>query len=176
MIEEKGFSIENAILELNAVGVAATDRVDFHHSYINDLLLEVRFEDLVKLTGSRVNSAYDVFDILRPLLTRRKFVAWNELVTPGASWRDSVKALDLLGYGLRSCEDWSVDLIGSTIIQMQTNSTSSRVSASELLYRCVLFSEFRLPLFSSLWHVGRAECLARLEYASNNLTQMNLVG
>jgi hypothetical protein len=147
-----------------------------HQSYVNELLSDVRLVDLVKLAKPHANSAYDVFDILHPLLTRRMQISWTELVPVGSSWRESAQNLALLIRLLSDCEDWTVGCIESTIARISIDASNRGLSASELLYRCVLFAEFRLPLADSLWHLGRAGCLARLEYASNNLAQVNLVG
>jgi hypothetical protein len=145
-------------------------------AFVERILKEVRFRELVELIAPGVASAHDVFDILRPLLTREKRIAWSELVPPGLSWQETVAALDSLGAKLDDCEAWSVESIRVAISGASNRDSSRSLAGSELLYRCVLFSEFRLPLINALWHLGHSECLARLDYASRNLTQMNLVG
>ncbi|MBY4708735.1 hypothetical protein K6W98_03215 [Burkholderia cepacia] len=77
---------------------------------------------------------------------------------------------------IERCRPWSRECIDDAIRSVTLTEGESSYSVNELLYRCVLFSEHRLPLVESLEYLGIDECLSRLRYVNLNLISLNRIG
>jgi hypothetical protein len=138
------------------------------------LLTEVRFFSALKLVSQEVETSSVIFDIIYPLLTRTRRIRWSDLDPQGSSGRSTVLALQALILIFEDCVPWSKVQIAAGAQKFRN--CAGGLPAVDLLYRCVLFSEYRLPLFESMEYLGVDECVSRLTYVCGNLMEMNLVG
>lgn len=144
--------------------------------YVEKLLCRVNFENLVQIIPENHDNAHEIFAILSPLLTRVHRVKWVELTPTGASWQDTITTIDCLGQRFNQCGEWSMASIAEIVADESGKQAGAAMSVDRLLYLSILSSEFRLPLVSGLYHLGRSDCVGRLDYVVRNIKMMHLVG
>ncbi|MCA8276384.1 hypothetical protein LGN17_28270 [Burkholderia sp. AU30280] len=157
------------------VNIASITHDHFLHR-ANKILAEIRFTSLVELVEETIHDPNEVIEILFPLMTRTPRIRWHDLIPHGSPWRGTVEVLKRMMAAIERCRSWSRECIDDAIRSVTLTEGESSYSVNELLYRCVLFSEYRLPLVESLEYLGIDECLSRLQYVNLNLISLNRIG
>ncbi|WP_265257851.1 hypothetical protein [Verminephrobacter aporrectodeae] len=145
-------------------------------NYVDKLLSSVRFDTLLQLMPEDIENAYEIFEILSPLLTRVHDVPWSKLTPLGSSWIETVNVVTRLSQCFNACTEWCEEQIDALLKVEHQNPANNSIPVERLLYLSVLSSEFRLPLVGALLHLGQHECVVRLEYVGKHIRLAHLIG
>jgi hypothetical protein len=140
------------------------------------LFLEAaKFKKLVALTHGATENPAAVYDMLMPFLTHRLPIAWNQLTLVSQSHQEVSRLLRAATAAVEVCAAWHGERIVWLIGDLAARHDTHPETVERLLRICVLFSEQRLDLVTSLSQLGRDRCVQRLAYAAQQYELFQMV-